>query len=370
MTPFDWCVIRQLTVGTIFVTAGFTGVLWLSQSLRFVDLIVNRGLQTGTFLQLIALLLPNFVVLILPIAFLAAVLFTYARLIGDREMTVLSAVGISPLGLAKPALLVAVAITGLGYYLFFDLVPYSYRAFRELQWNIRFNLSHLLLEEGAFTDVGESLTVYVRERAGHGELLGILVHDNRENGNPYTLMAERGVLQHTADGARVVLFNGSRQQVDRSNNSFSILHFDRYAFDLAQVKEDKAKRYRDPRERGLDELFDIRNDPLVPPRDYGKFIVEGHRRLVQPLTALGYALVGLACLLALPFRRGNQTKAVVAAIVAVAAVTLVTLSLENVAPRNLGLVPMLYVMALAPIVGGGFFLIRPLFRRRGLRVAS
>jgi lipopolysaccharide export system permease protein len=362
MTPFDWCVIRQLTVGTIFVTAGFTGVLWLSQSLRFVDLIVNRGLKAGTFFQLIALLLPNFVVLILPIAFLAAVLFTYSRLISDREMTVLSAVGISPLGLAKPALLVAVAVTALGYYLFLDLVPYSYRTFRELQWNIRFNLSHLLLEEGAFTDVGDTLTVYVRERSGHGELLGILVYDSREEGKPYTLMAERGALQHTADGARVVLFNGSRQQVDRSNNSFSILHFDRYAFDLAQVKEDKAKRYRDPRERDLAELFDIRSDPLVPPRDYGKFIVEGHRRLLQPLSSIGYTLVGLACLLALPFRRGSQVKVNIIAVFTVAAVTVLTLSLENVTPRNLGLVPVMYLMALAPIVGGGFFLARPQFR--------
>ena len=53
-------VLRQLLVGMVLVTIGLTGIIWLSQSLRFVEMIVNRGVTGGMFLYLTMLLLPNF----------------------------------------------------------------------------------------------------------------------------------------------------------------------------------------------------------------------------------------------------------------------------------------------------------------------
>ncbi len=64
MTAFDRYVFRQLLAGLILVTAGLTCVIWLSQSLRFVEMIVNRGLTAGTFVYLTGLLLPNFLSII------------------------------------------------------------------------------------------------------------------------------------------------------------------------------------------------------------------------------------------------------------------------------------------------------------------
>jgi len=41
-------IFLQLFVGMALVAASLTCVVWLSQSLRFVDMIVNRGQTAGT----------------------------------------------------------------------------------------------------------------------------------------------------------------------------------------------------------------------------------------------------------------------------------------------------------------------------------
>ena len=88
---FTRYVLGQLLVGMILVTAGLTCVIWLSQSLKFVEMIVNRGLSVGTFIFMTGLLLPNFLLIILPIALFTVIVFTYSKLINDRELVIMRA---------------------------------------------------------------------------------------------------------------------------------------------------------------------------------------------------------------------------------------------------------------------------------------
>ena len=364
MHAFNRDVFRQLFVGMILVTVGLTCVLWMSQSLRFVDFIVNRGLDLGTFLYLIALMLPNFMLVIMPIAVFATVVFTYAKLINDREMVVMGAVGVSPLALAGPAIVLALIVMTIAYALYMTVLPASYRTFRELQWDLRYNFARVLLEEGAFTDASDGITVYVRERSPDGQLRGILVHDAREAGQPHTLIAERGALVSVDGGARVVLFNGSRQSVDAETDALSVLYFERYVFDLELTRRDSADRYRPPEERTLRELFAIADDPAIEARDHGKFIVEAHRRITAPLSTLGFTLIGTAFLLQGRFQRGSQGRNAAIAVVTAVAILLATFGLQNLAGRNPALIPLIYATTLLPIIGGFIALARP----RRLRV--
>ena len=88
-------IFYQLAVGMVVVSCGLATVIWLTQSLRFVESIVNRGLSVSVFLNLTVLLLPNFLTIVLPIAMFTVVLFTYAKLNSDREIMVLKAAGFS-----------------------------------------------------------------------------------------------------------------------------------------------------------------------------------------------------------------------------------------------------------------------------------
>lgn len=365
MNGFTRYILRQLVVAMILVTAGLTCIIWLSQSLRFVEMIVNRGLSGGMFVYLTMLLLPNFLVLVLPIALFTVVVFTYSKLIGDRELMVMRAAGLSQFSLAKPALMLALVVVALGYVLNLYVVPQSYAKFRELQWDIRYTYTHILLREGAFNTVSDGVTVYVRQRTNDGKLLGILVHDQRDKEHPFTVMAAKGAMVETDGGARVVMFNGNRQAVDKDTNKLSILYFDRYVFDLATTRQSIDERYREPRERPLEELFNIdKVDPKLQHKEFGKFIVEGHKRLVSPLGVLAYTIVGLACLISGGFSRRTQTRQVCLAIAIMVALQGSALGLENLTAKNLSAIPLMYAHAIVPIVLGYFFMVRLQWRRR------
>ena len=351
-------MLRQLAVGMVLVTVGLTCIIWLTQSLRFVEMIVNRGLGTGTFIYLSGLLMPNFLVVILPIALFTVVVFIYAKLITDRELVVMRAAGVSQFGLAKPALVLGLLTTAFSYVLYLHLVPESYRSFRDLQWDIRNSISHVLLKEGEFNNIGRTTTVYVRERTPDGQLHGILVYDTRNPAKPFTLMADRGAMIDTPTGPRVVMFKGNRQEVDRATHKFSILYFDRWVYNMA-LGGPTGARWHEPRERTLSELFDTPNEAnVIGAQNVGKFIVEAHRRLISPMLCLTYAIIGLSCLLTGNFGRRTQTSRVLAAVTCMVLLQGLVLSVENIAAKDLTLIPLMYAVVLIPIPIAWFVMVR------------
>jgi len=148
VSRIDRYVFRQLLLALIAVTTGLVALIWLTQSLRFVELVVNRGLSLRVFLELSSLQIPYFVSVILPITTFVVVQFIYQRLAGDRELTVLRAAGLSPLALARPALAVALVAVGFGYALNLWVVPAASSEFRQYQFEIRNRVAAFLLQEG------------------------------------------------------------------------------------------------------------------------------------------------------------------------------------------------------------------------------
>ena len=59
----------------------FTGVVWLSQSLRMIDTVVNNGQSAAVFLEFTVLLLPTVMSIVLPVSACAATLYAVNRLV-------------------------------------------------------------------------------------------------------------------------------------------------------------------------------------------------------------------------------------------------------------------------------------------------
>lgn len=342
-------IFQQLVVGMILVTAGLTCVIWLMQSLRFVEMIVNRGLTAGTFAYMTILMLPSFFPLVLPIALFTVVVFTYSKMITDRELVVMRNTGLSQSALARPAIALSLGVVLIIYALNLFVMPESWQKFREMQWQFRYSLSHVVLQEGTFNPLGD-ITVFIRERSKDSQLLGVLAHDNRNPERPTTYMAERGTLTHTSEGARLILFDGNRQEMDHETGRLSILYFDRSTFNLGDVIKDPGTRYRDARERSLHELLNLDEDPTIHENDYGKFTIEAHKRLSSPLLALGFTMTALACLLSGGFTRRSQTMRVLLAISLLVFLQALSLGLQHFCARNLQYIYLLYVNALLPMV--------------------
>ena len=96
MSVIQRYILRQLSIVAAVVTLTLTLAVWLTQSLRFVELIVNRGLSLQSYLYLTLLLLPSFLSLMLPVALFTAVLFTYIKRFTDSELVVMRAAGMGP----------------------------------------------------------------------------------------------------------------------------------------------------------------------------------------------------------------------------------------------------------------------------------
>lgn len=356
-------VFWQLFVGLALVATSLTCVVWLSQSLRFVDMIVNRGLSAGMFVYLTGLMMPNFLTVILPVSLFAIVTFTYHRMIMDRELVVMRAAGLGQMALAKPAVLLSLIIVLVGYVLSIHLVPSSYTQFREMQWDIRYSFSHVLLKEGTFNDVSNGITVYVRKRTDEGQLLGIMAHLEKENGKTETWMAERGAMVEGDKGPRVAMFNGSRQEVDTQTKQLSILYFDQSVLDLDAPAAKEDERFREPRELSMADLTDLDIAGLGE-EGKGKFRVELHRRLSLPLSALGFALISLGVLMSGSFSRRGEGKRVFVAVALAVAYQGALLAILNAAARNMALIPLVYAITVLPIAGGVAILAMPgLFMR-------
>src|SRR5580692_1411100 len=300
VSRLDIYIFRQVLFALVVATGGLTALIWLIQSLRFVDLVVNHGLSFLVFLQLTGMLVPSFIAVILPITTYIVIQFVYQRMATDRELTVMRAAGLSPWALARPALVVALLATVVGYGLSIWGVPAATTNFKGFQWEIRNRLAAFLLQDGVFTPLSDKLTVYVRSRDRDGTLRGILVDDARDPTAHATILAERGRLIDGPDGPRVLLLDGSRQEIDHQTGRLDVLTFKQNEIDLAEATKDEATRPADMSEVPLADLFDPH--PVFA-RDRPKWIAEAHKRLSAPLTTLSYAMVGLFSALGGMFRR-------------------------------------------------------------------
>lgn len=358
-------MLRQLLWPLLFALIVIAGIVWMSQSLRFLDLVLNRGLPAYTMFHLAFLVLPMYTSVFLPIILFGVVLFAYSRMNQDSELVIWRACGKGPLSIAGPAISAAMLVIVVCYALNVYYMPMAYRAFKDLHYAIRNNYLEIFLREGAFNELGSGLTVYVRERSANGELLGILVHDRREPGQPVTMLAERGALVRTDSGPRVVMVKGNRQVLNASEGNLQLLHFDRYTLEVTNAREKRGPRRRDPRELFLNELFTVdgsESEATVDEIYRLGLLAEGHQRISSPLLALAFALIALAALLTGEFNRRGQGKRITLATIAMVLLQTANIGLYRLAEGTASVIPIMYLLPLAAI-GASLWLL--LHDRRG-----
>lgn len=310
----DRYLVKNLLIATMFTALSLAAVIMLTQSLRFLELIINSGASSLSFLVLTMLAMPRFFEVILPIALMVGTVFIYNRMTADSEMVVMRASGMSPMRLSVPALALAGATTLVVFLIAAWLAPVSVAKMQSMRVTIKAQYSSLLLREGIFNSLGKDLTVYVHERGKGGELLGLLIHDSRDNAaRPVTILAKRGVIVTEDDSQQVIVYDGSRQDYNPLTGALNRLDFQRYSLDLPEAGPVR-QRWKEPDERTLLELLRPDEQSRAEEKTMREFRTEAHRRFVSPFLAVTYTLISLCCLLLGPLdRRGLGWRIVAAA---------------------------------------------------------
>ncbi len=364
MKKINVYIIKQLLLGFVLMALGMTALIWLSQSLRLIDWIVNKGVSVNLFIELTLLVLPNFIAIIAPLAFFIVLLFVYQRLLSDRELVVMKAAGMSAFDLAKPAIYVGFLLCLLGYCLTLWLVPYSVSQFKELQFKIRNNLAQVVIQEGEFNQLPNQVTAYVRVFKPSGHLEGILIHDDRNPEKRVVMVAQDGLYVMGEGGAHIIMHKGTRQEYNRKTGAFSSLSFEQNTMTFEESKNNIVRPMSEE-EQSLYRLLSVTSeDTSLTPLEYREYKVEAFKRLTQPLYALAYLFVGLLPLLLGHYNRRGQSERVYLAVALVVILQSMALGFENLSSKNLWFLLLMGANLLVPILGGLFIL------RRGYFISS
>tara|TARA_B100001175_G_scaffold249644_1_gene216705 strand:- start:620 stop:1669 length:1050 start_codon:yes stop_codon:yes gene_type:complete len=282
-----------------------TGIAWLTQSLRFIDLIVIKGLPLNIFVNLTILIIPKLLVTIIPFIGFLASLITYIRLNNESELISMKSAGINNFKLIIPALIFGISLGILSITLENFGSPYAYNKFKNLQYDIRNNYISTLFQDKVFSSPMKGLTIFIKERDKLGDLQGILIHDARDKNKKISIIAEQGKIVSTPKGARFLLINGNRQEISK-NNDISILYFNQYTLNIENYNKVSSSRFKEANERNFYEL--LKPDKNIDEIYKKEFLAEVHKRIISPLIIVIMVLLGAITPIVGRFERKKSAK--------------------------------------------------------------
>ena len=348
MRKVDRYIFRQILWPFMFFVMVFTGVIWLTQSLRVIDTVVNNGQSATVFLEFTALLLPMVLSVVLPVALFAAVLFAVNRLFMDSEIVVLLASGLSGTSLLRAVVTFSVLIMLMMYVITLFAMPAAQREMRDRIFQIRGDVAAALLREGEFLEPVNGVTIYLRTAGDAGEMLGVFIQDERNPDQEVTYTAERAVLVRDGDETRLVMFDGIAQTSDHgTNDNLSILRFEQLAYDLTNVGNKTGQRALKPSEMYISRLLTITPEEGSP-RPIGDYRGEAHEALSSPLYVFALPMLAVAFIISAGFRRQGFAGRIVLAAVAGLALRIVGLAAKSAVSGSVFLWPLMYV---PPLLG-------------------
>ncbi len=356
MKILDKYQLKQIAYGFLFTGFVLMAIVWLTQSLKIMDMIVSNGISLWSFLKLTFLVLPNFIIIISPIVVFVVCLFCYSRMSVDRELHVLRAIGMSSFRISRPALFFALIITLVNYAMVFYFIPTSFSAFRSLQWELRYDVSNILIKEGEFVSLENNFNLFIKNRDEKGNLQGIMINDNRTSDKKTTTLAEKGALINSNGIPKIILENGIRQENSLNSERFSTLQFDKYLIDFGLIEKNADNRTKKPKEMFVWDLLTLTEKDGFSASDIRKFRVEAHSRFVKPLYNILFYIIACVGILASSFSRYGQTKSMIFSIAAMVTLQSLQIALENIADGNLSYLPLLYLNVFVPMAIGIYIL--------------
>lgn len=343
-------IFRQTASALAMILITLTLIVWMTTALREISLVTNQGQSVLVFLTITSLAMPNLLAVVAPVALLIACLHTLNRLSGDSELIVLSASGSNIWRVAKPYLVLALLLFACLVVVNAYVLPLSMRSLRDYAVKVRTDLISQVLQPGKFSRPETGLTLHIAGRSPSGDLLGLMIHDERDENEVMTYLAERSeIVKQGDDQAYLVMHTGHVQRQQRKSKDVSIVTFDSYLFDLTQFgpKEGQGREYK-PRESFLSELISPDQTSQYYRRNAGKFHAELHDRLASTLYPFLFALIAVVHLGAPRTTRESRIRDLFTAFAAATVLRMIGLTAVNMTAKT----PEAAVLIWAIPVGG------------------
>jgi lipopolysaccharide export system permease protein len=294
MIRIERYLLRTATAASVSGLVVLTGVVWVTQALRQIDLITSKGQTILIFLMITGLALPSLLAIIAPVALFAGVLYTLNKLNGDSELVVMAASGVSPFRLLRPMALLSGLVFAIVAVLYIQILPWSFGAIENLTTFVHADFIANFARPGAFSQLESGFVFQFRERTPDGALHGVFMQDQRDPARTTTYIAEAGKTVDRDGTSYLQLTKGVLLRPQSAGDS-AMVTFDDYTIDLSQFMQAVSTMKR-PRERSTAQLMAPDAKDRADPALLGHIHSELLDRLASPLYAFAGGLIAFAAL--------------------------------------------------------------------------
>lgn len=290
----------------------FTFVLLIARILKLVELIVTRGIPLTQVGRLLVLILPTFLELTLPMAFLLAILLGLGRLSGDQELLALKSSGVSPVQILLPLIFVAASVAAITFLLTTWVRPAAQVALKDELYNIAKTRVGTVLREKVFNDDFPNILIYVEEIIPPGNVgQGILIIDKRETAKDNIIVGKVGLIntEEQTHTLSLRLFDGSIYERDRTRSDFSQTNFNIYDFklDLDEFIGPAKMKDAGPKEMSLNRLLKTIEEKQAAGINARPELMEFHQRIAFSFAPIVFCLLGVSLSLLPRTSRANRS---------------------------------------------------------------
>jgi len=290
----------------------FTSVLLIGRILRLIELVVTRGVPILQILKLFSLILPTFLEMTVPMAFLLAILLGLGRMSNDQELLAMKASGISAAQILWPVAALASVIALITFFLTMFARPVANFALKKELYNIAKNRVGTALKEKVFNDDFPKILIYVEEIVPPGNTAqGVLIVDKRDPTREDIILGKvaRISTEEETNSLGLRLFDGSIYEREKNRPGFSQTRFDIYDFklDLDDLIGPIQQKESGPKEMTVSELLSSIDKKQ---REGAKTIAERmelQQRISFGFVPLLFCLLGVALTLVPRSSRANRS---------------------------------------------------------------
>ncbi len=340
-------IFKQIGSYFLYITIFFISLIWLILSLKFIEYVTTNGLEFKDFIVMTSLLLPTVVPSLTPLTLSLACIFIYHKLTNDNELIIIKSSGIDKLRILKPAIFLSIIIAIINLILNLYISPFSKSLFKENQQNLREDIARIAFKEGSFSNLFQDITIYIEQIVDKNNFNYIFVHDNRNKENPSTYIANSAELIQENQQNKVILRDGNRQIINKKNSQLSVIKFEEYEVNLDLLfKNTDNERIKEPEEMFLKELWsdEVKKSGRYDPNQIKSLIIEGHKRIIDPLYCIIFTLISLSFLLSDKLVLQSTFKKTSIIILIIFLIEVIYLSLPNLIAKNFQLLPIIYII--------------------------
>ena len=243
----------------LFLSIGvLTFIMLLGNMVKFVDLIIAKGVDIYPVLRLFLLLIPYLFTYTLPIACLFAVLLSLGRLSSDNEITAMRTSGLNLFRFILPLLAIGIILSLFLVIINDKIIPFFRFASRKTIFELGIKHPASLLEPGLFINSFERYTIFIYSVKGN-RLSGIRIYEPLGEGRPVrTIIAKKGEFISLPEKGivKLKLIDGTSSEPDQNNPyNFYKVNFENYFMTLNLSKNiDPYKIQKKPKDMNIEEL--------------------------------------------------------------------------------------------------------------------